>query len=76
MKLKKAAQGTMNLMTEVEYGFADACDKEHIDWMLNQIILGTITGTKAHRWLGWAQAVVCFNEDVTLEELKKINYEA
>jgi len=43
--------------------------------MLNGIILGYITDEKAHRWLGWAQAVVCAYEYTTLEDLKVINSE-
>lgn len=45
----------------------------HVEDMLMGIINGTITGDKAHRWLGWAQAIICVGGGATLEELKAIN---
>ena len=48
----------------------------HIRDMLEKIIEGKITGEKAHRWLGWAQACICFHGGATLDELKAINHSA
>lgn len=45
----------------------------HVEDMLAAIVKGKVTGDKAHRWLGWAQAVVCIGGGATLGELKKIN---
>jgi UDP-N-acetylglucosamine:LPS N-acetylglucosamine transferase len=45
----------------------------HVENMLHRIYHGEITGTKAHRWLGWAQAIICVGGGATLDELKAIN---
>lgn len=45
----------------------------HVTEMLGKIVRGEITGTKAHRWLGWAQAIICVGGGATLDELKAIN---
>lgn len=50
--------------------------RAHVRHMLEQIIRGDITGTKAHRWLGWVQACVCFHGGATLDELKEINHDS
>jgi len=79
MDIKKVAADTLSVMVEpmAEYNpkCKDGLDKPHVIWMLNGIILGYVTGEKAHRWLGWAQAVVCAYEYTTLEDLKVINSE-
>ena len=47
---------------------------EHVQWMLKGIIDGYIKGEKAHRWIGWAQAVIHIHqEDMPLETFKEIN---
>jgi len=47
---------------------------EHVEWMLKGIVDGYIKGEKAHRWIGWAQAVIHIHqEDVPLEHFKEIN---
>jgi len=76
MDIKKAANATLNKITSKTYKSKVGCDREHIEWMLDGIILGYITGEKAHRWLGWAQGIICIHESLTLEELKLINYES
>ena len=48
----------------------------HVRQMLERIIEGKIIGEKAHRWLGWAQACLCFHDVATLDELKDINHNA
>lgn len=45
----------------------------HIEEMLNKISTGEISGKKAHRWLGWAQAAICMLGGGTLEIMKEIN---
>ena len=75
--IKVAALETVKKMDELNtYGSKKGLDKAHIQWMLDGIALGYITGDKAHRWLGWAQCAVCAFEDVKLEELKQINFKA
>ena len=80
MDIKEAAKATKKKMLEpmIQYNpnNKDGLSKSHIVWMLDGIILGYITGDKSHRWLGWAQAVVCAYDDATLEDLKEINFKA
>lgn len=49
---------------------------EHVAAMLTSIESGAVSGEKAHRWLGWAQAVICCRGGATLEEFKSINFKA
>lgn len=47
---------------------------EHVTWMLQGIVKEYITGEKAHRWLGWAQAVISIHQEgMPLETFKEIN---
>jgi hypothetical protein len=47
---------------------------EHIEWMLKGIEDGYIKGEKAHRWLGWAQAVIHIHQDkMPLDTFKSFN---
>lgn len=48
--------------------------KEHIAWMLNKIADGSVSGEKAHRWLGYTQGVVCCLGVATLQDVKSINH--
>lgn len=48
----------------------------HAYWMLTEIVLGNVTEEKAHRWLGYAQALLVAEDELTLEECKAINKEA
>ncbi len=78
MDIQIAAQKTVELLPEAikaernEHGDT----AHHAKWMLVEISEGRVTGEKAHRWLGWAQAAVCFCCHGTLEEMKTINHEA
>ena len=45
----------------------------HAYWMLTLIAHGDIVDEKAHRWLGWAQALLSCHNVTTLETLKAIN---
>ncbi len=77
MDIKEAALQTRNqFLVAVKYSEKEGCDREHIEWMLNGIIHGYITGEKAHRWLGWAQAIICAFDSATLAKLKIINHKA
>lgn len=46
---------------------------EHCGWMLNEIVVGNVTGEKAHRWLGYAQGVLCANGVADLDSCKYAN---
>lgn len=48
----------------------------HAKWMLNEIRTLRIQGEKAHRWLGWAQAILALGHYATLDEMKEINKNA
>jgi hypothetical protein len=54
----------------------EATSIEHLAAMLTSIENGSVSGEKAHRWLGWVQGVVCCRGGATLEELKSVNYAA
>lgn len=45
----------------------------HAVWMLDQVIDGYVAYEKAHRWLGYAQAIVVVEGGATLAQLKDIN---
>ena len=51
----------------------DQYGKDHLKNMLTQLELGTISGEKAHRWIGWIQGCVCVGGGATLEDMKMIN---
>lgn len=55
---------------------SDAVKGMHVADMLRRIQIREITGTKAHRWLGWAQACIVFAGIGTLDDMKRINKEA
>lgn len=48
----------------------------HAIWMLDGIQKGYIQREKAHRWLGYAQALLVSGGILTLDEVKTINREA
>lgn len=50
--------------------------QHHIHYMLWMIETERISGEKAHRWLGWAQAAVVSAGAGTLDEMKEINRNA
>lgn len=78
--VQKAASLTLDLTLlrsndpwiEIEWLNAPGFGMEHVVFMLNTIIRGEITGTKAHRWLGWAQAAVVASGAATLEDMKDL----
>ena len=52
-------------------------DRGHIFYMLNEIRFSAeMKNDKANRWLGWAQAVICQNTDLSLGDMKDINHMA
>lgn len=51
----------------------EATTIEHLAAMLTSIETGSVSGEKAHRWLGWVQGVVCCRGGATLEEMKSVN---
>ena len=51
----------------------EATSTKHLHEMLDAIEQGTVTGEKAHRWLGWAQGVICCCGGATLDQMKEAN---
>jgi hypothetical protein len=47
--------------------------REHVIWMLEQIITQNMSPAKEGRWLGWAQALICLWSFASLEEMKSLN---
>jgi hypothetical protein len=54
----------------------DATSLVHLVEMLDKIESEQVTGEKGHRWLGWAQAVICCRGGASLDEMKLVNYTA
>lgn len=77
MDLRAAAQDTRKFLTRCKTVNAlggEATSIEHVAGMLTSIETGAVSGEKAHRWLGWAQAVICMRGGAALDELKSINH--
>lgn len=45
----------------------------HALWMLQGISLGYVQHEKAHRWLGYAQAILVVGKVATMNDMKLIN---
>ena len=45
----------------------------HAVWMLEEVKHCRVKAEKAHRWLGWAQAILVYEGAATLEQCKTIN---
>ena len=83
MNIQKAAKTTMaEIESRVDLSELSAnpkqnqdspCSWDHVLWMLDGIAEGYIQHEKGHRWLGWAQAVVCSKNVLDLNQLKQIN---
>lgn len=57
-----------------DYGRHEQGDTlEHAVWMLRGISEGYVTDEKAHRWLGYAQALAVLHTDIDIDLLKIIN---
>lgn len=82
MKVQKAASLMLGLLNERrpdvemirESYCGNATSLGHAKWMLMQIIIAKVKDEQAHRWLGWTQAVICFNDVAILDDMKAINF--
>lgn len=54
-------------------GGAPELGQQHVISMLERIARREITGHKAHRWLGWAQAAIVASGNASLDDMKEIN---
>lgn len=78
MNVHTAALMTMELLPEsivVERDDTGA-SLEHAHWMLHGIASGYVQHDKAHRWLGYAQAIIVLMGVASLECMKDVNKEA
>lgn len=79
MDIKQAAKAMRPFLDKCKSHHVDGGDAttiEHLAAMLTSIETGSVSGEKAHRWLGWAQGVVCCRGGATLEEMKAVNFAA
>lgn len=69
------AKATLNQITNgtTPVQDPDGATLGHAVWMLRGIAEGYITEDKAHRWLGYAQALVVIEGDVPLDVLMELN---
>ena len=51
------------------------CDQDHLYRILTQILDGKVVGNKAHRFIGWAQGVMCMKGILSLEHARDLNRE-
>jgi hypothetical protein len=59
---------------EINFGHGvPGLSNEHVLNILKEVVDGTVTGTKAHRFIGWAQGVLCKEGVVTLDEARDMN---
>lgn len=76
MDVKKVSSAMVDLVTHSP-DLAEnhpECGKLHLLDMCMQVNNGEITGTKAHRWIGWIQGCVVMGGGATLKELKELNF--
>lgn len=70
------AQESLNYLDCIKGDFDNTeqgCDKDHIRAMLQNIVECNVIGSKAHRFIGWAQGVLCMEGFLPLVEAKDIN---
>ena len=48
-------------------------DQDHLLWMLEQIDNGSVTGEKAHRWVGYIQGVVVLCRLTEVKDMRTLN---
>lgn len=75
MNPQKAAGSILNLLDCPSKRWPSGKTIEHARWMLEGIEAGYIQHEKAHRWLGYAQALIVTNDVATLDEMKRVNHD-
>lgn len=77
MDVERAAKNTLAYIGDTEPSRASKGDTlQHAAWMLHGIILGYVQHEKAHRWLGYAQAILVLSAVISLSDAKRINKHA
>lgn len=77
MNVKSAAADCLDyLISEKIPDDTSKSGKGHLYYMIGMIRDGSITGNKAHRWLGYIQGCLVVHGVATLEDMKKVNLES
>ena len=81
MNVKQAAQRTVDSCVNAiplsgELSHPEWARVRHLRSMNEAIQCGAVTGERAHRWLGWLQAVAYLRGGATPEQLQRINAES
>ena len=79
MDVSKAAMFTLNCIKCDDFpSLQDNAGKEvtHAVWMLSGITMNYIKREKAHRWLGYAQALLVVHGKIDLDDAKECNRRA
>jgi len=76
MNTRKAAAKTLVFVTVLPERSASGVGKAHAAWMLKGISEGYIGDEKAHRWLGYAQAILVQEKLASLADMKRANMRA
>lgn len=51
----------------------EGCGQDHLLRILTQIADGEVSGAKAHRFIGWAQGVLCMKGLLSLDSARDLN---
>ena len=73
------ARATVKHLNWFELNFTNAiagCTSSHILDILEQVIDAEVTGEKAHRFIGWAQAILTMEGYLNLDDARTINRKA
>ena len=74
MSIKQTADNMLGYITNIPtQKTTKGLTLAHAKWMLEGISREYVKGDKAHRWLGWAQAILCQYSVVDLDTLKTMN---
>ena len=73
MRPQQAARAILDTLSVRAERDPDGVSIEHACWMLEGLALGYIQHETAHRWLGYAQAILVTSGTNTLDEMKQVN---
>jgi hypothetical protein len=58
---------------ESDYRGDESDEIEHVAWMLNEIVSGSVTDSKAERWLCFAQGVLWCHGFYSIDQMREDN---
>lgn len=73
MNVQKAAINTLEFVKVEPIRQASGTGPQHASWMLHGIAMDYIQNEKAHRWLGYAQAILVVERFASVGDMKKAN---